>query len=156
MLTFFPPIQQPTWCFLLIKCICSASFAVFRAAVWIRPIKAWRCSWWPLANRMCQRFCSDPSPPTRKPHTDTLCPHVRCLDPTFVIVLLTVPKFWPVHKTQNRGSKYVTKLHWHSGNEEKRIHTDLDHSFFLLQHVVVNCFTCFWLVNKVVIFVFLF
>lgn len=45
---------------------------VFRAAVWIHPIKAWRCSWWPLANRTCQRSCSDPSPRTRKPHRHTL------------------------------------------------------------------------------------
>lgn len=54
--------------------------------------------------------------PIHVSHTHTLCPHVACLDPTFVIVLLTVPKFSPVCKTQNRGSKSVTRLHGQSGN----------------------------------------
>lgn len=68
---------QTSTMFVLIQYICAAFFlAVFRAAVWIHPIKAWRCSWWPLANRTCQRFFLDPSPRTRKPHTDTLCPRV--------------------------------------------------------------------------------
>lgn len=52
-------------CELLILCSGPASFLV-RVAAWTRPIKAWRCSWWPLANRTCRRFCSDPSPRTRK------------------------------------------------------------------------------------------
>ncbi len=56
--------------FLSCFCCWNASpllFPCFRVAAWIRPIKAWRCSWWPLANRTCRRFCLDPSPRTRKP-----------------------------------------------------------------------------------------
>lgn len=57
-----------------------SSLSVFRVAAWIHPIKAWRCSWWPLANRTCRRFCSVPSPRTRKllsfsnPHTQSSLP----------------------------------------------------------------------------------
>lgn len=64
------------------------SLPVFRAAAWTRPIKAWRCSWWPSASRTCQRFCSDPCRRTRKlpsfsnrraqsRHSGALCPTVE-------------------------------------------------------------------------------
>lgn len=63
------------------------SLPVFRAAAWTRPIKAWRCSWWPSASRTCQRFCLDPCRRTRKlpsfsnrlaqsRHLGALCPTV--------------------------------------------------------------------------------
>lgn len=59
--------EAPFWMDLPFSGKLHLSLNGFRAAVWIRPIRAWRCSSWPLDNRMCQRFCSDPSPRTRKP-----------------------------------------------------------------------------------------
>lgn len=68
--------------------------------------------------------------------THTLC---RCLDSTFVIVLLMVPKFPP----QTRGSKYVTKLHGRSGNvsNSHSMTLSLLFSSSIYLKVVGNCFT---------------
>lgn len=118
---------------------CLFFLAVFRAAVWIHPIKAWRCSWWPLANRTCQRFCSDPSPHTRKPHADTLCPHVGVW---IQLLLLFYSRFQSSHhniEEANMLQNYTVIQEMFS------IHTALDRSSFsstICLNVVINCFTC--------------